>query len=170
MPRYKAIEDNYIVANYGRVRAVVIAHHLNRNVKSVEKRAVRLGIQSKRPGSSLYRGAPNGYRHTGVDHHGYRQEGERWTSKGRAYTKRNGQIEMLARAVWSDANGSIPNGYVVRHRDGNALNCDINNLECISLQDHMRRNSIQRFPDDLRRNIMLVARLERKIKNYASQH
>lgn len=47
---------------------------------------------------------------------------------------------LYQRYVWEQHNGKIPRGYVVRFKDGDTMNCDINNLECISMAENARRN------------------------------
>lgn len=44
--------------------------------------------------------------------------------------------ERLHRQLWKDANGSIPEGYEIHHKDGNPLNNTLSNLECLSPKDH----------------------------------
>lgn len=136
--RYTEKEDNLIRDLYGRVRVSEIAPKLNRSQKSVEKRAVRLGLQSK--GGPLYTGNPNSNRPTGEDHHAYRKEGEVWEAAGRMFIKVNGQIESYSRQVWEKAHGAIPSDKVVWHIDGDQTNCEIQNLELISLAERLKRN------------------------------
>lgn len=45
-----------------------------------------------------------------------------------------------ARKVWARINGSIPQGHHIHHRDGDYTNNALNNLECISAGDHIRRH------------------------------
>lgn len=42
----------------------------------------------------------------------------------------------LHRAIWEKANGPIPEGYVIHHKDGNTLNNTLENLECLSKTEH----------------------------------
>lgn len=51
-----------------------------------------------------------------------------------------GKWEYLARHVWRQANGEIPKGHIVIHKDGDSMNCEIDNLELISRADNARRN------------------------------
>jgi hypothetical protein len=46
-------------------------------------------------------------------------------------------------------------------KDKNKLNFDINNLELISLKEHMARNTIQRFPKELKQLIHLNTKLKK---------
>lgn len=50
--------------------------------------------------------------------------------------KRDGAQEFLHRAIWQAAHGVIPDGYEIHHRDGDALNNQLDNLLCLSPTDH----------------------------------
>ena len=65
--------------------------------------------------------------------------------------------------IWKDAHGDVPNGCVIRFKDGNSLNCVIENLEIISMIDNMEKNTIQRFPSELQQVIKLKSKLIKKI-------
>ena len=47
-------------------------------------------------------------------------------------------VESLHREVWKFHNGPIPGGHHVHHKDGNTLNNDISNLECMPAGAHLR--------------------------------
>ena len=55
----------------------------------------------------------------------------------------NGRAKYIRndKFVWEQANGPIPDGFVVYHKDGRSLNDDINNLECIELSEALSRYS-----------------------------
>lgn len=42
------------------------------------------------------------------------------------------------RLEWIKHNGEIPGGYVIHHKDENKLNWDIDNLELMSREDHIK--------------------------------
>lgn len=65
--------------------------------------------------------------------------------------------------LWEMGNGKIIKGYNVVFKDGNSLNCCIENLECISNAELMQRNTIHRFPAELKSTIRLVKKLKRTI-------
>lgn len=67
--------------------------------------------------------------------------------------------------IWKDAHGDVPDGYVIRFKDGNSLNCILENLEIISMIDNMEKNTIQRFPSELQQIIKLKSKLIKKINN-----
>lgn len=71
------------------------------------------------------------------DSHYYRPDGR--------YIKRS--VGYLHQEVWKFHNGDIPDGYHVHHRDGNPLNNDITNLECIPGFDHLSFHAKQQEPD-----------------------
>lgn len=72
--------------------------------------------------------------------------------------------ELLHREVWKRENGAYPpDNCVIVFKDGNKENCDINNLEMLTRQEFMLRNSMHRFPEELRKVIHLQSVIRRKI-------
>jgi hypothetical protein len=72
---------------------------------------------------------------------------------------------LTHRLMWEQANGPIPPKHVVRFIDGDTLNLQLTNLECIPMSENANRNTIHRFPDDLKKVIRLKAKLNKHIKN-----
>ncbi len=70
--------------------------------------------------------------------------------------------------VWLELRGEIPPGHILVFRDGNPANIAIDNLECITRAENMRRNSVHRLPKELAKLIQLRGALNRKI-NHATQ-
>jgi hypothetical protein len=70
----------------------------------------------------------------------------------------------LHRILWEDAHGPIPRGHVLKFKDGDKLNVELDNLELITLQENMARNTIARYPRELRSVMHLVRKAERKIR------
>ncbi|MDP2432921.1 MAG: HNH endonuclease signature motif containing protein [Pseudomonadota bacterium] len=77
--------------------------------------------------------------------------------------------EFVHRLVWIEHHGPIPDGHVVTFRNGNRLDIEPQNLELITRADLTRRNSIHRYPRELRDAMKLAARLRRKIDDHAKQ-
>lgn len=69
------------------------------------------------------------------------------------------------RLVWEEANGPIPPGHAIAFHDGNNRNLELANLELISNAEKMRRNTIHRYPPELKQAIRLVGKLRRAIKS-----
>lgn len=65
--------------------------------------------------------------------------------------------------------GEIPTGHILRFKDGNTLNCVIENLEAITRQENMKRNTIARYPLELRSVMHLHKKLTAKIQQHEKQ-
>lgn len=69
--------------------------------------------------------------------------------EGRKYTLRvngyygatEGDREYLHRAMWIAANGPIPDGWDIHHRDHDCTNNVLGNFECLPKDEHARRYS-----------------------------
>lgn len=73
---------------------------------------------------AVYKRYPNG-KHAGYYYH-------KWKSKGKYYSK------LLHHAVYESVYGEIPKGHVVHHKDGNPLNNNIENLQCVTISEHSK--------------------------------
>lgn len=74
-----------------------------------------------------------------------------------------GKFRPVNHLVWEEVNGPVPANHIIIFRDGNKLNCDISNLECISREENCNRNSIVRYPPELRSLIRINHKLKREI-------
>jgi hypothetical protein len=69
--------------------------------------------------------------------------------------------------LWETANGKLPKGYNVVYKDGNTLNCVIENLECISDAELMERNSFRNnYPPEIQQLIHLKGVLNKQINKH----
>ena len=59
--------------------------------------------------------------------------------------------------------GKLPSGAVVRFRDGDTLNCCLENLMLLDQRGNMQRNSVHRLPPELKKVTRVRALLTRKI-------
>ena len=66
---------------------------------------------------------------------------KRYDSRTQKYVK-----ESLHRVKWEFRHGPIPWDCVIHHRDGNALNNEYSNLECIPAYLHLRNCHSSRAP------------------------
>lgn len=77
------------------------------------------------------------------------------------------------RLVWEAANGPIPAGHAVVFRKGmrTALPSEITKerLELVTRAELMRRNTIHRYPAELKQTIRLVGKLRRAIEDKADE-
>ena len=104
--------------------------------------------------------------------HNFRPVGsERLTKDG--YLERKVADPKTWRAVhilvWEATYGPVPAKHKVIFKDNNKLNNDLSNLECVSYADAMRRNSIIRYPADLRFAMKTLKKLKKQINNGTKQ-
>lgn len=66
--------------------------------------------------------------------------------------------------LWEEHFGPIPAGHCVCFKDNNKQNVVIDNLELITRAERMRRNSIHRYPPELKSAIRIISKLKRTIQ------
>ena len=71
--------------------------------------------------------------------------------------------EFKHRLLWKKAHGEIPKGQCVVFKDGNPLNCVIENLECITRKELYMRNSIHALPPEIKEIKYALGGLQRAI-------
>lgn len=89
---------------------------------------------------------------------------ERITKDG--YTEirvKQGKYLLKHRVIWEQEKGAIPKGLILVFKDGNPRNITIDNLELMTRVENMQRNTIHRYPPELKSTIKLVHKLKRKI-------
>ena len=52
----------------------------------------------------------------------------------------NAYNHIKAREIWQIHYGKIPKNHVIHHKDGNHLNNNIENLECLEEKEHLRKH------------------------------
>ena len=79
----------------------------------------------------------------------YKEETFYLQTSGKYYQSGNKTVKhrLLHRRIWADANGDIPDGYVVHHVDGDWQNNDLSNLEAIPSGKHSSDHMIERHKD-----------------------
>lgn len=71
-------------------------------------------------------------------------EAETWAERSYFVPDGNARkrgVGRLHQEIWKMANGDIPPGHHVHHSDGNPLNNDLSNLECLSGLDHHHQHN-----------------------------
>lgn len=70
--------------------------------------------------------------------------------------------------VWEAWHGQVPNGHIVVFKAGQksfvAAEITVERLELVTLADNMRRNTIHRYPTEVKKAIRLVGKLNRTIR------
>lgn len=77
--------------------------------------------------------------------------------------------EMLHVVNWEALHGPVPAGHIIVFKDKDTMNCDPNNLEMISLEENMRRNTIHNYPPEIKTTIRLLSKVNKKIRNAKKQ-
>jgi len=75
----------------------------------------------------------------------------------------NRNWQLLHRYNWEKVNGKIPKGMVLRFKDGNTMNCEIANLELLTQQENMMRNTMHQYPAELKEVLKLRNKLNKLI-------
>jgi hypothetical protein len=69
--------------------------------------------------------------------------------------------------VWVEANGPVPAGHIVRFKNGMKTdvleNITLDRVECVSLAENMRLNSVHRMPKELAQLVQLRGAITRQI-------
>lgn len=68
------------------------------------------------------------------------------------------------RLIWEEANGPIPKGYYLRTKDGNKENYSLENMELITMAENMKRNTVHRYPEELKKTMRALFKLKRTIR------
>lgn len=173
-------EDNLLEIFYGKTRTTELARCLGRSPGSVYARAFQLGLKKSeeymkathgqhlielvragvskpfKKGESPYIGArPIGSER--INSYGFLERKIAETDNKRANWR------LVHQLVWEQHFGPIPEGHAVLFKDGNKRNITIDNLECISKADRMRRYSIVNWPAPLAEIVRLQAAIKRTI-------
>lgn len=82
------------------------------------------------------------------------------------------ESKLVFKHVWlyTKVFGQPAKGSIIIFKDKNSLNCVPENLEVITRSENMKRNSIIRYPTEIRNTIKLVSQLDKKIQNYEKQN
>lgn len=85
------------------------------------------------------------------------------------YTGHQGRYRAKHIVIWEEANGEIPKGMIVRFKDGNNLNCHIDNLQLVSraLNLRLNHNKLNSTVDELKPTVRLLSELEVKVHERA---
>ena len=80
-----------------------------------------------------------------------------------------GKFDMLHRYIWEQHNGPIPEGQIVTFINGDTSDLRIGNLELITREENMLRNTRHNYPQDLQQAIMALNKLKKAIKEYGKE-
>ena len=159
--RWTKEEEQLLIEKYPTVKALDIAAELRRTRRAVVTKARKLGLSAEyrdNPGAFKKGQKPwnkglknvNGYSSTRwkkgeSPRHNAKKIGETWAvnCKGTyyVYIKTERGRELYSHYLWRQRTGKeVPEGYIIRHKDGNTTNHEKDNLMCISRAENVRMN------------------------------
>jgi hypothetical protein len=71
--------------------------------------------------------------------------------------------KLKHRVVYAEHHGLIPDDMKIRFKDGNKLNVCIDNLKAITIGENMAKNTIMRFPKEVRQTIRILNKIKKVI-------
>jgi hypothetical protein len=200
MNKYTPQEDRFLIENHLTIPMKRISKMMGRNESSARQRLVRLGytvpqeIAHKFKQESCFKkgsvpankgkAMPEEIKEKvkatwfvkGSKPHNIKSDGAismRKDKTGKVYKyirTQKAKWELYHRYLWQNHHGHVPEDMIVSFKDGNSLNCDINNLELISREENMKRNSVQNLPEEIKNTIRTIAVLNRKINSYVKNN
>lgn len=189
--------DNKLAEIYSDMTNEKIAEVMSMNIRAIQARAFILGlkkseehIERHRKGLFEHRhepwnkgmkgllipGSEKGFFKKGNLPHNTKYDGAislriESKTKNRYYYKRISLREWVPvhLLVWEEVNGKLPKGLVIRHINGDSLDNRIENLEAISHSEHMIKNSIHNYPEEIKQTIKILSKLNKTIRNHGSE-
>jgi len=156
---WKEWEDKFLRREYQHKSRTELAKELRRTVSSIENRITKLGLKKKGNPGQFKKGLTpwnKGRRYNaggksektrfkaGHRPHTTRKEGEIYlrNDHGTKYWWiKAGKPKALHRHLWEQEYGKIPRGHVVAFKDGDPMNCALDNLELRSRAEHVRMSA-----------------------------
>jgi len=77
-----------------------------------------------------------------------------------------GKWELLHKYIWEKENGPVPEGHCLWFKNQDSLDCRLDNLELITREENMRRNTVHNLPEDLKDVVYAKGRLVKEINKH----
>lgn len=190
-------EDAQLTALYANHKLTDIAEMLGRGISSVANRRQKLGLrrtpeQQARIGDGRFRPGHKAW-NKGKSHNPPGSEKGRfkpgskpsntWRPIGAERLTKDGVVirkvsdtgrkrndwRPVQVIEWEERNGPLPEGHIVIFRDRDRTNFAPDNLEAVTRAENMRRNSIDRYPEEYRRTAIKLGWFKRKLNQYEEQ-
>lgn len=161
MFRNKVVKDPIVIKKReeGRMKGAYKKGHIpfNKGQKMPEHVYERVNGTMFKPGQVPHNVKPIGY--------------ERIDKKdGFIYIKAADKKPMMlkSRYLWELHHGPIPKSMVIRYKDGNKLNCTIDNLY-ITKRGHLMKDNQKHYPTDIKSSQIIITKIKNFIKNAEKQ-
>lgn len=76
--------------------------------------------------------------------------------------------KMLHVYNWEKVYGRIPANHIIVFKNKDTMNCEVDNLEMITRKENMARNTIHRYPVEIKSAIRAVKKLSKTIEEYGT--
>lgn len=93
---------------------------------------------------------------TGVSYYYYRIAKAKWI--------------LYHQKIYQDAYGPIPKNHIIVFKDRNPMNVSLDNLECITRIENMRRNTFHRLSPEIKQTIKVLTKLKKTIRHGKKQN
>ena len=93
---------------------------------------------------------------TGVSYYYYRIAKAKWI--------------LYHQKIYQDAYGPIPKNHIIVFKDRNPMNVSLDNLECITRVENMRRNTFHRLSPEIKQTIKVLTKLKKTIRHGKKQN
>ena len=82
-----------------------------------------------------------------------------------------GKWKLLHKHIWEHINGPVPKNHCLWFKDGNSMNCVIENLELITRAENARRNhnKFLAYPEELKSTIKVISKINKKLKEHGTK-
>ena len=187
-------EDSYIRENYNSLPATRMAAHLRRAKTSVRQRMILLNLkpdpEKTEEWKRLYtfkKGSVSWNKGKKLTSITDAMRGT-WFKKGDVPANtlpehaialrmdKDGRVYMWLRlgarnlkhvhvCLWEHYHGKVPSGHCVVFRNKDTLDVSIENLELITREENMKRNTIHNYPAPIKKAIRTLSKLKRTIKD-----
>jgi hypothetical protein len=168
--------ENFLRKNYRHYGDLMLAqmmndrypHRFRWNIKNIEKKRSFLGLKRTKEEVFILRSewarvyAPDRLERMWEDRNKMKVgEVRRWGRYEHIMTEQG--IMLLHRYTWIKNHGRVKKGYNVVKKDATKSGGDIDNLELVSDAELGKRNSIARYPPELRKTIWALIKLNKSI-------
>lgn len=67
----------------------------------------------------------------------------------------------MHKIIWIEAHGPVPNGMIIRYKDGDKGNCTLGNLELVSRSENLQLNQLKysQQPEEIKPTVKLLAKI-----------
>lgn len=192
-------EDQQLRNLYPTTKLADIARIMGRSTSSVANRRTKLGLKRTpeqqaligdgrfKPGQTSWNKGKKGWKAGGRSKETQFKKGHKpsntWRPVGAERVSKDGILyrkvsdtgdkktdwKAVHVLIWEEINGPLPDGHIVVFKDKDRRNFEADNLEALSRSEHMKRNSIDRYPPEYRKAAITLGWFKRKLNKLENE-